>query len=108
MTTLAAVFYWKGPVRPIKRGTPLQLDVVEDKVWHEIIWKEPSGQLSLGPFRKVDNFEAPSLHQFLLKSFRLKVSLVRTCSGRYMLSLARFLYFATFASGGGGATPPGV
>ena len=80
--TLAAVFYWKGPVEPIKRGPPLQLDVVEDRFGIRSFWKEPSGQLSLGLFQQVDNFEGPSSHQFLLKWTRLKVTLLRARSGR--------------------------
>ena len=43
------LFYWKGPVRPVKRGPPLQLDVVEDQVWHKIFLEGTVWTAFVGP-----------------------------------------------------------
>ena len=44
--TLAAAFYWKGPV---KSGPPLQIDVVEDHVCHQIFSEGPVWTAFVGP-----------------------------------------------------------
>ena len=47
--TLAAAFYWRGPVRPVKKGPTLKLDVVDYQVWHHIFLEGTGCTTFVGP-----------------------------------------------------------